>query len=79
MNQSRTKSLVTFIAVCFIVLVFVALVISIVEIRQCYIYKQRIASQERQIEQLKNAKDYYKSQLDQNNNYELGDFIFEEE
>ena len=78
MNQSKIKSKVMLIALCTIALVLVLLVASIVEIRQCYVYKQRIASQERQIEQLQNAKDYYKS-FKQSDDYEDGDMIFKEE
>ena len=78
MNQSKIKSKVTLIALCLVALAFVLLIASIIEIRQCYVYKQRIASQERQIEELNNAKDYYKS-LSQNDGYEDGDIIFEEE
>ena len=79
MNQSRTKSTITLIALCTIALVFVLLIASIVEIKQCYKLKQQIASQERQIEELQNAKDYYESKLNQNEDYEDGDMIFEEE
>jgi len=79
MNQSRTKSLVTIVALCTIALVFVSLVVSVIEIRQCYKLKQKISAQERQIEELKNAKDFYKSQLDQFDIYEDGDLIFGEE
>ena len=79
MNQSRTKSLVTLVALATIVLVFVLLIASVVEIRQVYVYKQRIASQEREIERLQNAKDYYESQLNKDNGYNSGDFVFEEE
>ena len=78
MNHSKIKSKVTLIALCLVALAFVLLVASIVEIRQCYKLKQQIASQERQIEELNNAKDYYKS-LSQNDAYEDGDLIFEEE
>lgn len=78
MNHSKIKSKVTLIALCLVALAFVLLVASIVEIRQCYKLKQQIASQERQIEELNNAKDYYKS-LSQNDGYEDGDLIFEEE
>ncbi|MBQ8522958.1 MAG: hypothetical protein IJ458_04835 [Clostridia bacterium] len=79
MNQSKTKSMVTLIALCTIVLVFVLLIASCIEIRQCYKLKQQIASQERQIEELENAKDYYESKLNQDQTYNDGDFIFEEE
>ena len=78
MNHSKIKSKVTLIALCLVALAFVLLVASIVEIKQCYKLKQQIASQERQIEELNNAKDYYKS-LSQNDDYEDGDLIFEEE
>lgn len=78
MNHSKIKSKVTLIALCLVALAFVLLVASIVEIKQCYKLKQQIASQERQIEELNNAKDYYKS-LSQNDAYEDGDLIFEEE
>ena len=71
--------MITLVALCCIVLVFVLLVASVVEIRQCYKLEQRIASQERQIEELQNAKDYYESKLNQNDAYEDGDFVFEEE
>ena len=77
MNHSKIKSKVTLIALCLVALAFVLLVASIVEIKQCYKLKQQIASQERQIEELNNAKDYYKS-LSQNDGYEDGDIIFEE-
>ncbi|MFQ6724217.1 MAG: hypothetical protein ACLRFE_02665 [Clostridia bacterium] len=79
MNQSRTKSLVTLVALCTIALVFVLLVVSVIEIKKCYDYKQRITSQERQIEELQNAKDFYESKLNQDNQYVDGDFVFEEE
>jgi len=79
MNQSRTKSTITLIALLSIGLMFVLMVVSVIEIRQTYVYKQRIASQERQIEELQNAKDYYESKLNQDEVYEDGDFVFEEE
>ncbi len=79
MNQSKTKSLVTLVALFSLVLVFALLIVSVVEIRQVYVYKQRIASQEREIERLQNAKDYYESQLDKDNGYNSGDFVFGEE
>ncbi|MBQ7797813.1 MAG: hypothetical protein IJ371_01675 [Clostridia bacterium] len=79
MNQSKTKSMVTLIALFSIVLMFALFVVSVVEIRQCYKLEQRISSQERQIEELQNAKDYYESKLNQDNGYSDGDFVFEEE
>ena len=79
MNQSRTKSNVTLLALLSIGLIFVLLVVSIIEIRQTYVYKQRIASQERQIKDLQNAKDYYEGKLNQDNSYDDGDYVFEEE
>ena len=65
------------IALCCIVLMFLLFVVSIIEIAKCYKYKQIIASQNEQIESLNNQKDYYKEQLNQNNNE--NDKIFEEE
>ena len=56
---------------------FLLFVVSIIEIAKCYKYKQIIASQNEQIESLNNQKDYYKEQLNQNNNE--NDKIFEEE
>ena len=79
MNQSRTKSIVTLVALLSIGLVFMLLVVSVIEIRQNYVYKQRIASQERQIKELQNAKDYYESKLNQDNSYGENDFVFEVE
>ena len=65
MNQSRTKAKVLLVA-SIAILLFVALfVISIVEIRQYNNYLQKISSQEQQIKDLENAKDYLNS-----NNYD---------
>ena len=77
-NQSKTKSKVTLIALCLVVLVFAFVITSVIEIRQIYLYKQRISSQERQIKELQNAKDYYKS-LSNSEPYDADDIIFEEE
>ena len=71
--------MVTLVALSTIALVFVLLIVSFVEIRQCYKLKQQLALQERQIEQLQDARDYYKNMLNQNDSYEDGDFVFEEE
>ena len=79
MDQSKTKAKVTLIALCTIVLMFVVLIASVVEIRQCYKLKQQIAQQERLIEELQNAKDYYESELNQDNSYQDGDLVFGEE
>ena len=54
------------------------LAVSVVEIVQTYKYKKQIEAQERQIEQLKNAKDYYKDKLG-DLGYGEDDFVFEEE
>jgi flagellar basal body-associated protein FliL len=77
-NQSKTKSKVTLIALCLVAFMFLLAIVSVVEIRQIYLYKQRISSQERQIKELQNAKDYYKS-LSNNEPYDADDIIFEEE
>ena len=78
MNQLRTKSKVTLIALSAIAIVFLLLVVSIVEIVCVYKYKKQIAKQEQQITELQNAKDFYEDKL-----YDLGytddDLIFEEE
>jgi cell division protein FtsB len=78
MNQSRTKSKVTLIALSAIALVFLLLVVSIVEIVCVYKYKQQISKQEQQIEELQNAKDFYEDKLNELG-YTNGDKIFEEE
>lgn len=78
MNQSKTKSKVMIIALTSILLVCLLLVVSVVEIVQTYKYKKQIEAQERQIEQLQNAKDYYESKLD-DFGYGENDFVFEEE
>ena len=71
-----TKSKVMIIALTSIVLVFALIVLSIIEIRQYYVYKRQIANQERQINDLKNAKDYYEDKL-QDDGYTSDDLIFE--
>ena len=67
------------IALCSIVLVFLLMVVSIVEIKKCYDYNKLLDRQEQQITDLNNAKDYYEDQLDHNNPYTDDDKIFEEE
>ncbi len=49
------------VALLAIIFVCLALIVSVVEIRQYNIYKQRIALQEQQIKDLENAKNYYES------------------
>ena len=71
-----TKSKVMLIALVSIVLMFLLIIVSIVEIRQYHIYKQQIAKQERQINDLKNAKDYYEDKA-QDDGYTNDDLIFE--
>ncbi len=78
MNQSKIKSKVTLIALLSIVLVFALLIVSVVEIRQYHILKQQIAKQEQQIEDLKNAKDYYEDKLKEEG-FTSDDLVFEEE
>jgi Na+/melibiose symporter-like transporter len=62
MNQSKTKTKITLIAILAIVFVCALFVISIIEIRQYNIYSQKILTQEKQLEELKNAKNYYTTQ-----------------
>ena len=76
MNQSKTKSKITLIALSTIAIVCLFLVLSIIEIVCVYKYKKQIAKQEQQIEQLKNAKDFYKDKLDEVG-YSEDDLIFE--
>jgi len=78
-NQSAIKSKVMLIALCSIVLVFLLMVVSIVEIKKCYDYNKLLDRQEQQITDLNNAKDYYEDQLDHNNPYTDDDKVFEEE
>ena len=78
MNQSKTKSKITLIALATIASVCLLLVLSVVEIVCVYKYKQQIAKQEQQIEELKNAKDFYEDKLDELG-YTNDDLIFEEE
>ena len=66
-NRSVTKSKVVLIALLAIVFVCAVLVVCVAEIRQYNIYKQQIASQDRQIEELEKAKDYYESDNYDNN------------
>lgn len=66
-NPSVTKSKVVLIALLAIVFVCAVLVVCAVEIRQYNIYKQQIASQNRQIKDLEKAKDYYESDNYDNN------------
>ena len=73
-----TKSKVMMIALVSIVLMFALIIASIVEIRQYHIYKQQIAKQERQINDLNNAKDYYEDKV-QDDGYTNDDLIFEVE
>ena len=85
MNQSRTKAKVLFIAFVAIIFVCSLFVVGIVEIRQYHLYKQQLASQQRLIEELENAKKYYGSSNYENNaerdNGEAndGDITFTEE
>ena len=78
MNQSRTKSKITLIALSTIAIVLLFLVLSVVEIVFVYKYKQQIAKQEQQIEELQNAKDFYKDKLNEAG-YSEDDLVFEEE
>ena len=77
MNQSRTKSTVTLLALLCIGLMFVLMIVSIIQIRQNYVYKQRIENQERIIDELNDKKDFYESQLNKDNSYNNDDLIFE--
>ena len=77
MNQSRIKSTVTLLALLCIGLMFVLMVVSIIQIRQNYVYKQRIEEQERIIDELNDKKDFYESQLNKDNSYNNDDLIFE--
>ena len=86
MNQSKTKTKVTFIATIAICFVCLLLVGAIVEIRFYNIYTQKISAQEQTLEELKNAERYYDSEnyknnslRDQQNAGNDGDLIFEEE
>ena len=82
MNQSRTKSKITLIALATITLVCLLLIVSVVEIVCIHKYKKQIARQEHQIEELQNAKDYYKDLYNDKLNdsgYGDDDLIFEEE
>lgn len=78
MNQSRTKSKITLIALATIALVCLLLIVSVVEIVCIHKYKKQIARQEQQIEELQNAKDFYKDKLN-DTGYSDDDLIFEEE
>lgn len=78
MNQSRTKSKITLIALSVIAVVLLLLVVSITEIVCVYKYKQQISKQEQQIQELLNAKDYYEDKL-YDKEYTNDDIIFEEE
>lgn len=78
MNQSATKSKVTIIALLTIVVMCLLFVVSIVEIRLCYKYRKAITSQEQQIQNLQNEKDYYKEKLT-DAGYTADDLIFEVE
>ena len=66
------------IALVSIVLMFALIIASIVEIRQYHIYKQQIDKQERQINELNNAKDYYEDKV-KDDGYTNDDLIFEVE
>ena len=75
MNQSKTKAKVMMIAIVAIVFVCALFVISIVEIRQYHKLNQQILAQERELNRLNNAKDYYNSP---NFNNSDGDLEFTE-
>lgn len=85
MNQSKTKTKITTIAILAIVFVALLLIIGIIEIRLYNKYSNRLAVQESQIEELQNAKNYYNSKnYDENaprdDGYaNEGDIIFKEE
>ena len=78
MNQSKTRSRITLIALSIIAIVCSLLVISIVEIVCVYKCRQQITKQEQQIKELQNAKEFYEDKLDELG-YTDGDKIFEEE
>ena len=85
MDQSRTKAKVTFVALCVIIFVCILLALGVILIHFCDKYNHKIALQDKQIEALENAKDYYGSDryidnsLRDNNYANPGDMIFEEE
>ena len=85
MNQSKIKSKITFIAILYIAVVLLLLAFAIIEIKKYNIYTKQLSAQEREIENLKNLKDYYNSNnYDENasrdnGNYADGDIVFEEE
>ena len=78
MNQSKTKSKITLIALSAIAIVFLLLVVSIVEVVCVHKFKKHIAKQEQQIQELQNAKDFYKDKLNEAG-YTDDDLVFEEE
>lgn len=86
MNQSKIKSKVTLIATIAISLFCLLLIIGVVEIRKVNVYQQRISAQERELQELQNAKNYYNSKnyentavRDQEGLGNDGDIIFGEE
>lgn len=74
------------IATIAISLFCVLLIVAVVEIRKVNVYQQRISAQERELQELENAKNYYNSKNYENNAVRDqeglgndGDIIFEEE
>lgn len=86
MNQSKIKSKIMLIATIAISLFCVLLIVAVVEIRKVNVYQQRISAQERELQELENAKNYYNSKNYENNAVRDqeglgndGDIIFTEE
>ncbi len=84
-NQSRTKAKILLIAMVSIALVCLLLVGAVIEIRKYNQYTKLVSTQEQQIKDLENLKDYYNSSNYDDNaarddgNYADGDLVFEEE